>query len=144
LQYLPKLLKTLSPLQPVLQEPDYGAAISKLVQQQTRRALVVCITDLIDPTASQELLTALTQLAPRYLPFCVTLRDPQVDQLAHAPATTLSGAYQQAVAINLLQQRQLALAKLKQKGVLVLDAPADKVSEQLVDRYLQLKARTLL
>lgn len=144
LQYLPKLLKTLSPLQPVLREPDYSAAIGKLVQQQTRRALVVCITDLIDPTASQELLTALTQLAPRYLPFCVTLRDPQVDQLAHAPATTVSGAYQQAVAINLLQQRQLALVKLKQKGVLVLDAPADKVSEQLVDRYLQLKARTLL
>ena len=144
LQYLPKLLKTLSPIQPVLQEPDYGTAIGQLVQQQTRRALVVCITDLIDPTASRELLTALTQLAPRYLPFCVTLRDPQVDQLAHAPATTVSGAYQKAVAINLLQQRQLALVKLRQKGVLVLDAPADKVSEQLVDRYLQLKARTLL
>lgn len=144
LGYLPKLLKTLSPIQPVLREPDYGSAIGRLVQQQTRRALVVCITDLIDPTASRELLTALTQLTPRYLPFCVTLRDPQVDQLAQAPVQTIREAYQKAVAINLLQQRQLALAKLKQKGVLVLDAPADQVSEQLVDRYLQLKARTLL
>jgi uncharacterized protein (DUF58 family) len=33
---------------------------------------------------------------------------------------------------------------LKQKGVLVLDAPANQISEQLVDRYLQLKARNLL
>ncbi len=144
MSYLPKLLKTLSPIQPVLREPDYVGAIARLVKQQTRRALVVCITDLIDPTASRELLSALIELAPRYLPFCVTLRDPQVDQLAHSSAVTVSDAYQKAVAINLLQQRQLALAKLKQKGVLVLDAPADQVSEQLVDRYLQLKARTLL
>ena len=36
------------------------------------------------------------------------------------------------------------VAQLKQKGVLVLDAPANQISEQLVDKYLQLKARNQL
>ncbi len=144
MQYLPKMLAQLTPIQPVLTEPDYLGAISRLVKQQTRRALVVCITDIIDPTASRELLSALLQLTPRYLPFCVALGDRQVDELAQADPSNVTIAYQKAVAINLLQQRQVALAKLKQRGVLVLDAPADQVSAQLVDRYLQLKARMLL
>lgn len=149
--HLPKLIERLTPIQPVLLEPDYVGAVTRLVNQQIRRALVVLITDLVDTTASAELLAALGRLTPRYLPFCVTLRDPQVDRLAHTPSVLLDeklgkveAGYTRAVALDLLAQRQVAFAQLKQKGVLVLDAPADRISEQLVDRYLQLKARNLL
>jgi len=158
---LSKLIERLTPIQPVLLEPDYVGAVTKLVNQQTRRALVVLITDLVDVTASAELLAALVRLAPRYLPFCVALRDPQVDRLAHTPPTLHSSnslkkgglggdqgavetTYARAVALDLLAQRQVAFAQLKQKGVLVLDAPANQISEQLVDRYLQLKLRNQL
>jgi uncharacterized protein (DUF58 family) len=148
---LPKLIERLTPIQPVLLEPDYVGAVTRLVNQQTRRALVVLITDIVDVTASAELLAALVRLTPRYLPFCVTLRDPQVDRLAHTPPVlekekqgAIEATYARAVALDLLAQRQVAFAQLKQKGVLVLDAPANQISEQLVDRYLQLKARNLL
>jgi uncharacterized protein (DUF58 family) len=148
---LPKLIERLTPIQPVLLEPDYVGAVTKLVNQQTRRALVVLITDIVDVTASAELLAALVRLTPRYLPFCVTLGDPQVDRLAHTPPIlekekqgAIAATYARAVALDLLAQRQVAFAQLKQKGVLVLDAPANQISEQLVDRYLQLKARNLL
>lgn len=92
----------------------------------------------------------------------MALRDPQVDCIAHTPLNqeraegekikrrdtdanrTIAAAYTRAVALDLITQRQVAFAQLKQKGVLVLDAPANQISEQLVDRYLQLKARNLL
>jgi uncharacterized protein (DUF58 family) len=142
--HLSTLLERLTPIQPVLLEPDYLGAVTTLTQQQTRRALVVLITDVIDQTASAELLSALGRLLPRYLPFCVTLRDPQIDRQADTATDTVTRAYQRAVALDLLTQRQVALAKLKQKGGLVLDAPADRISHELVDRYLQLKARNQL
>ncbi|MEA5597283.1 DUF58 domain-containing protein [Rivularia sp. UHCC 0363] len=139
---LNNLIDQLTPIQPVLMESDYLGAVTKVVQQQTRRCLVVLITDIIDVTASTELLAALTKLSPRYLPFCVTLRDPKVDKLAHtATEPGVTDAYNRAVALDLLSQRQVAFAQLKQKGVLVLDAPANQITDQLVDRYLQLKAR---
>ncbi|MEG3849639.1 DUF58 domain-containing protein [Microcoleus sp. herbarium19] len=141
---LSKLIERLAPIQPVLLEPDYVGAVTKLVTQQTRRALVVLITDLVDVTASTEMLSALVRLAPRYLPFCVTLRDPLVDKIAHAPTVEITPAYNRAVSLDLLAQRQVAFAQLKQKGVLVLDAPVDRISQQLVDRYLQLKSRNQL
>lgn len=141
---LSRLLDRLTPIQPVLLEPDYVGAVTKVVNQQTRRALVVLITDIVDVTASTELLAATIRLTPRYLPFCVTLRDPQVDAIAHTPTQELNTAYARAVALDLIAQRQVAFARLKQKGVLVLDAPADRISEQLVEQYLRLKARNLL
>jgi uncharacterized protein (DUF58 family) len=143
-QHLPKLIDRLTPIQPVLLEPDYVGAVTKLVNQQTRRALVVLITDLVDVTASAELLAALGRLTPRYLPFCVTLRDPQVDVRARTNTFNVTDTYARAVALDLLAQRQVAFAGLKRKGVLVLDAPANQISEQLVNRYLHLKARNQL
>ena len=139
-----RLIDKLTPIQPELLESDYLGAVTHVVKQQSRRALVVVITDLVDITASSELLAALNRLAPRYLPFCVTLADPQVDKLAHTFTENVTQSYIRAVALDLLAQRQLAFAQLKQKGVLVLDAPANQISEQLVDRYLQLKARNQL
>ncbi len=141
---LNRILERLTPIQPALLEPDYLGACTTIVKQQSRRALVVVITDIIDITASSELLAALGRLTPRYLPFCVTLRDPQIDKIAHTPTEDISSTYSRAVALDLLSQRQVAFAKLKQKGVLVLDAPANHISNQLVNRYLQLKARNQL
>lgn len=140
-----RILERLAPLEPNFQEPDYFGVINQIVGQQTRRALVVILTDIVDHTASSELLTALTRLVPRYLPLCVTLRDPQVDAIAHAPNTLdPQDAYHRSVALDLLAQRQGTFRLLQQQGVLVLDAPAHHISEELVDHYLRLKARDRL
>ena len=142
------LLEKLTPIQPDLTEPDYVSAVSNILSQQTRRALVVMITDLVDTTASSELLASLAKLTPRYLPFCVTLRDPEIDRIAHGVpdpnGNRVADAYARSVALDLLAQRQVAFAELTRKGVLVLDAPANQISDQLVDRYLLLKLRNQL
>lgn len=145
------LLEKLTPIQPDLTEPDYMSAVSNILSQQTRRALVVMITDLVDTTASSELLASLAKLTSRYLPFCVTLRDPEIDRIAHGipdpndnHGNRVADAYARSVALDLLAQRQVAFAELTRKGVLVLDAPANQISDQLVDRYLTLKLRNQL
>jgi uncharacterized protein (DUF58 family) len=139
-----RILDRVSRIQPELLEPDYLGAVTNIIKQQSRRALVVMMTDIIDDIASAELLTALGRLTPRYLPFCVTLRDPQVDLRAQQLTIDLPGAYNRAVALDLLRQRELAFANLKRKGVLVLDAPATQISDRLVDRYIQIKSRNQL
>ncbi len=150
--HLSHILGQLYNLEPVLTESDYVAVVSRVLNQYTRRALVVLLTDIVDDIASSELLAAMARLSPRFLPFCVALRDPQVDALALQPlakteqrlADQVQGLYTQSVALDLMQQRRVAFAKLKQQGVMVLDAPANTVSEQLVDSYLLLKARNRL
>jgi len=143
-QHLQRLIEKLTPIQPALLESDYLGAVTQVATQQHRRALVVVITDIVDQTASAELLTALTRLKSRHLPFCVTLRDPQVDVQAHEFADDVIDAYSRAVALDLLDQRQVAFTQLKQAGVLVLDAPADQITDPLIEDYLRIKARNRL
>ncbi len=150
--HLSHILGQVYNIEPVLTESDYVAVVSRILNQYTRRALVVLLTDIVDEIASSELLAAMARLAPRFLPFCVALRDPQVDILAQQSLTAadqqlndqVQQLYTQAVALDLIGQRRLAFAKLKQQGVMVLDAPAPSISEQLVDSYLLLKARNRL
>jgi uncharacterized protein (DUF58 family) len=138
-QQLSTLIESLSRLQPVLLESDYTGTVSQFLNQQTRRALVVILTDWVDVTASTELLHTMISLTPRYRAFCVGIKDPIIDIIAQNQTEKLTEAYNQAVALDLLQERKLATSILKQKGVLVLDASADKISTELVNRYLQLK-----
>jgi uncharacterized protein (DUF58 family) len=146
--HLAPILEQLYALEPVAAESDYAGVTAQVLNQYTRRALVVMLTDIVDEIASQDLLVAMGRLSPRFLPFCVALRDPQVDAQAaftlatdSPPTAAVQTLYTQAVALDLLQQRRLAFAKLQQQGTLVLDAPAPWVSEQLVERYLSVKAR---
>ncbi len=147
--HLGQILSQVYQCEPVLEESDYIGTVSTILGHYTRRALVVVLTEIIDAVASQELLGAMARLTPRFLPFCVALRDRHIEEIAHqrlAPSAInlpdqVSALYEQAVALDLIQQRQRAFAQLEQQGVLVLDAPADQISTLLVDRYLLLKAR---
>jgi uncharacterized protein (DUF58 family) len=123
--------------QPV--EPDYRRALSYLALQQRRRALVVIFTDLSGGASLQALLTHLALMARHSLPLVVTISDPDVHAAAgQLPADSLA-VYQRAAAVNLLQERKVALESLQHQGVLTLDVPANQLSLAVIDRYLALK-----
>jgi uncharacterized protein (DUF58 family) len=138
---LKRFLEALFDVRPRMVEPDYTGVLAYYASVQKARSLMAVITDLTDPMGSQTLLTGLASLSPRHLPFCVTLRDRQVDRIAGDRTLKVENVYQRAVATDLLTQRDLALSVLVRKGCMVLDSPPQELSEQLVDRYLQIKMR---
>ncbi|HEY9791862.1 MAG TPA: DUF58 domain-containing protein [Candidatus Obscuribacterales bacterium] len=139
--YLTRVLEAACDVQPRMVEPDYAGALSFFASAQKSRSLMVVLTDLTDPMGSQTLLAGLSSLSPRHLPFCVTLRDRQVENVAREPSFKTDAIYRRAVATDLIAQRELAFSQLQRRGCLVLDCPPQELSEKLVDRYLEIKAR---
>lgn len=146
--YMHRILEASFAVEPRMVEPDYAGILAYFAQAQKGRSLMVVLTDLTDPTGSQALLSGLANLSPRHLPFCVTLKDKEVLRLATEKLDesklnkgTLSALYQKAVALDLTNQRELALSTLTRRGCLVLDATPQELSDRLVDRYLEVKAR---
>jgi uncharacterized protein (DUF58 family) len=78
------------------------------------------------------------------LPLLVTIRDPVLDQEAHQRPTDSAAVYRRAVAEQLVDERRILLENLRRRGVLTLDVDAAHLSAQVVNRYLQLKAKTLI
>jgi uncharacterized protein (DUF58 family) len=128
--------------QPV--EPDYRRALSYLAAKQRKRSLIVIFTDLSGGLSMDSLVAHVSVLAKRSLPLVVTISDPDiVDAAQQQPVDSLS-AYQQTAASHLLDARQVTLDRLRQRGVLTLDVPANQLSIAVINRYLTLKAKTLL
>jgi len=128
--------------QPV--EPDYRQALSYLALKQRKRALVVIFTDLSGGVSMQSLVAQVSVLARRSLPLVVTISDPDLVAAADQTPHDSHSVHQRAGAAQLLDERQIALDNLNRQGVLTLDVPANQLSMAVINRYLELKGRTLL
>lgn len=128
--------------QPV--EPDYRLAFSYLARKQRKRALVVIFTDLSGGLSMQSLVSHVSVLARRSLPLVVTISDPDIVAAARQRPSDSLSVYQRAAAAQLLDERRLALDSLHRQGVYTLDVPANQLSIAVINRYLELKAKTML
>ena len=128
-------------LQPRLEEPDYEATFVNVRDRFGKRALVVLLTDVLDPLTSAAVLAGLGLLVPRHLVMCVLLGDAALDAaLATEPATP-AAAYRTAVAMSLVDERTASIALLRARGIIVVDVPAPQLTVATMDAYLDIKAR---
>ncbi|MCL4267480.1 MAG: DUF58 domain-containing protein [Anaerolineae bacterium] len=125
-------------------ESDYRRALSYLATKQRKRALIVIFTDLSGGVSMDALVSHVSVLARRSLPLVVTISDPDVVQAARQRPVDSQTVYQRAAAAQLLDERKVALDTLRNRGVLTLDVPANQLSIAVINRYLELKAKTML
>jgi uncharacterized protein (DUF58 family) len=138
------LLQAARPLQPADVDADFDELGEYLQRTQRRRALLTIFTDVVDPDQGQSLVTQCLRLQRRHLPLAVTVRDPALDDAAHARPRRVAEAYSRAVAAGMLSDRAAVLRTLQRSGVGTLDADARSLSPRLINRYLEVKRRARL
>ncbi|MFY9558218.1 MAG: DUF58 domain-containing protein [Blastocatellia bacterium] len=139
-----RLMEALYSLEPQMIEPSYKRAFNFFSANCKRRSLVVILTDLVDRDASAELLAHTSQLIPRHLPLIITIGDTDLRELVRSQPAAPADVYRQAVAEEILRQREEALTRIRHAGGLALDVPAGRLSIELVNKYLEVKERGLL
>lgn len=138
------LLEALYDLEPEAIEVDFANALAYTGTRATRRSLIVLFTDIVPESDTTALVAHLSRLARRHLLLLVTLRDPAVERLAHLrPADSVS-VYERSVAMSVLHERERLTRDLQRRGVMTLDVTADALSPSLINRYLDIKARSRL
>jgi uncharacterized protein (DUF58 family) len=99
------------------------------------------LTDLVEAVVEQALLPALPIITRRHLVVVAAVQDPDVRGWAKQGATEWVGdAFRRAAAVNALNTRARAVARLRAAGAVVVDAPPGDLAVQLVDTYFELKA----
>lgn len=133
---------TLARCEARLVEPDYALAFRTLAQRQRSRALVICLSDVIDVRASRAVVAQARHAALRHITVFLALRN---DELVAAAQPVTGGseddAWRGAAAESLLDARADALVRMRRAGVQVLDVPPQGMTAALVNRYLSIKAR---
>jgi len=125
-------------------EADYRGAADHVLRQCRSRSLVVVFTDVWEAGASARLSEELRRIARRHLVLCVGLSDGEVMRQARADPSDRDAVYRQAVALQMLHDRGEAIRHLQARGITVVDSTAERISADLVSRYLEVKRRALL
>ena len=122
-------------------ESDYRVAFAFAEQRQRRRALVIAFTEIVDADASRALVAMLSRTATRHVAVCATMRDPVLDEMAALPPTGSTEVYRRAVALTLIERRRATLEILHARSVIPIDVPANRLTPEVINTYLDLKAR---
>ena len=129
---------------PEIVESRYDRAFIELENRCRKRSLVVLMTNLFDDLNAQLAGEYLRNVSGRHLPLAVFMRDHDLFGLADGAGSEGPSLFRGAAAASMLNWRERVLAGLRQGGVLTIDAFPEELTAQLVNRYLEIKARHLL
>ena len=124
-------------------EADHRAAFEFLRARAARRALAVLFTDIVSEDASRSLVAAVTRLAGNNIVLCCLLADPHLAEVATRVPDSTTALYERVIAQEVIDARSKALATLRQRGVHIVDVPAERLTVSTIQRYLELKKRSL-
>ncbi|MEM7783009.1 MAG: DUF58 domain-containing protein [Planctomycetota bacterium] len=129
-------------------ESRFDEAFLHLRKHCPKRSLVVLMTNIIDEINSFEIQKYMGMLSKRHLPLAVFLRDYELflpmDEFNGTTSPTDDLIFETAASVEILSWRQQLLADLRHQGILTLDVFPEKLTADLVNRYLEIKARQLL
>jgi uncharacterized protein (DUF58 family) len=122
-------------------ESAYGVAFGTATARFRRRALYIVLTDLVEAVVEQALLPALPIITRRHLVVIAAVQDPDIERWAKHDRPEWAGdAFRRAAAVNALNTRARAIARLRAAGAVVVDAPPGDLAVRLVDTYFEIKA----
>ena len=126
------------------EETNYTFALTTLAARLTRRSMIIFFTEFTDTVSADFMLRALRRLVETHLVVVVVLRDQELEDIAAAEPQSPDDVTRAVTAADLLEDRRVVIPRLQHLGVHVLQSEYDKVSERLVQSYLELKKRDLL
>ena len=137
---LGRVVEALYELAPRLVESDYRAAFTATLARFRRRSLLVVITELTEEALAETLLPALGLLLSRHIVIVAAVADPDIARWEAAIPVDATETFRNAAAAQSVARRGSAAARLRQAGVIVIDAAPLVLAGRLADTYLDLKA----
>jgi uncharacterized protein (DUF58 family) len=125
-------------------EADHLLAAELLLSLQSRRSLIVWLTDLAETAATPEVIECAARMAARHLVLLGIIGQPELHRVVAASPENKNEMYLYTAALEIVQRRDLLLRRLRQQGALTLEVDPTKLSTALVNRYLEVKERSLL
>jgi len=140
----PRLQTLCADLQYETRETNHTLGLAHLSGLLKRRSLVIIFSDFVDSITAELMIETIGVLARRHFVMYVALRDPALDALVE-PATISSSSIARSVAARQIRhERHTVLDTLSRLGVLCLDSTPDRLTSDLIARYIDIKSRELI
>lgn len=142
--HLRTIVDCLAQVRPEASEADHSRAACVLLTEQSRRSLVVWITDFAETPTTPEVIEYAMQMTQRHLVVFSAMNQPDLTALAESTPQTAEEMYRHAAAREIAHRRDLLIRGLRQRGVFAFELVPGLLASSLVNQYLDIKERNLL
>jgi uncharacterized protein (DUF58 family) len=142
--HLHSIVESLALVHPEPYEADHGRAAHALLSEQHRRSLIVWITDLAETAGTPDVVEYALQMTRRHLILFAAVGQPDLNARVARRPESEEEMFRYIAAIEIVQRRELLLRRLRQRGVLAMELMPGALAASLVNRYLDIKDRSLI
>ena len=142
--HLRSIVDCLAQVRPEASEADHSRAARVLLTEQSRRSLVVWITDFAETPTTPEVIEYAMEMTQRHLVVFSAMNQPDLTALAESTPQTAEEMYRHAAALEIAHRRDLLIRGLRQRGVFAFELVPGLLASSLVNQYLDIKERNLL
>ena len=120
-------------------ETDYSALVAGVEQRISKRSLLILFTNFTDSQSLDRQLPYLCQVARRHRLLVVYFENSALhDYLSTRPRST-EDYYIHVVAQQMERSQHLIMSRLSQRGILSLRTTPDRLSVDVINKYLEIK-----
>jgi len=125
-------------------ETDYSALCIHLGKLLNRRSLLILYTNFSSISSLNRQLAYLKQLNRQHRLLVVFFEDEELKEYVGSKPKDTEGYYRQVIGEKFIYEKQLIVSTLKQHGIYSLLTTPDNLSIDVINKYLEMKARQLL
>ncbi len=142
--HMQTLLEKLYSQKTTFGETDFSALCVHLNKHISKRSLLVLYTNFSGISSMKRQLAYLKQLNRQHRLLVVFFEDADLKEYIATPATDTEGYYHHIIAEKFAYEKRLVVSTLKQHGIYSLLTTPENLSIDVINKYLEMKARQLL
>jgi len=136
-----QILEALYRQQTTFGESDYSSLYVHLNKHISKRSLLIIYTNFDTVISMERQLSYLRQLARRHVVLVVFFEDSEMKAFSGQLPTSIEGYYQHVIAKKFIFEKQHIVVRLQRLGIYSLLTEPDRLSVNIINKYLELKAR---
>lgn len=138
------LIEHLFSVKPCWVETNFAPMFATLQARQSKRALLVILSDMMEEETTERYRAALLSLSGRHEVVFAALRTPLLAESAHALIVETKDVARKTFALRLMREREQTLHSLKRSGIHVLDVEPKQLTIPLVNAFIDVKHRSVV
>ncbi|NML41453.1 DUF58 domain-containing protein [Chitinophaga sp. G-6-1-13] len=141
---LNKILEQLYAQETQWKESDLEALSVQLRSHLSQRSLLILFTNFESMSSLQRQLPYLRRLAKYHLVLVVFFENTELKRITEQEAVDVEAIYKQTIAQKFAYDKKLIVKELAKYGIMSLLSTPEHLTLNVVNKYLELKARTLI
>jgi uncharacterized protein (DUF58 family) len=125
-------------------ESDYEKLYMQVRQSIKQRSLLILFTNFESLQGLQRQMPYLRAIAKRHLLLVVFFENTELQQLSNTQAQDIEAVYVKTIAEKFAYDKRMIVKELLKHGILSILTPPKKLTVQVINKYVELKARQAL